>query len=340
MSVDAPAVRTRPRYAAALAAAAAILGLLVLLSIGVGAKFYPPVQVWDVLWHDDGSYAADVIRELRLPRTLLGLMVGVALGLAGSLMQALTGNPLADPGILGVSAGASAAVVLAVGVIGLTSYTGYIWFALLGAFAAATLVYLIGQTGAGRASPVRLVLAGAAIGACLTGFIAGVSGLDAATFDHLRFWTVGSLAGHAPQVLTGMLPFAAVGAAIALALARALNAVALGDDTARSLGVRLIRTRALGILAVTLLCGSATAAAGPIGFLGLVVPLAVRSFVGPDQRWIMPFAMLVSPCLLLSADILGRIVLPDGELEVGAVTALLGAPVFIAMVRRGKLSAR
>ncbi|MEU6859329.1 iron chelate uptake ABC transporter family permease subunit [Glycomyces sp. NPDC046736] len=335
MPVDAPA-RGRAPNAAGLGVLAVVLGALVVLSVGVGAKFYAPLEVWDALWHPGSSYAADVIHELRLPRTLLALMVGASLGLAGALMQALTGNPLADPGILGVNAGASAAVVLAVGA-GISAYAGYVWFALAGAFIAAAVVYLIGRTGGGRSSPVRLVLAGAAIGACLTGFVAAVSALDAATFDHLRFWTIGSLAGHAPHVLAGMVPFAFGGIAIALTLSRSLNAVALGDDTARALGVRLTRTRILSLLAVTLMCGSATAAAGPIGFVGLVIPLIVRSFTGPDQRWIIPYSMLLAPCLLLAADIAGRVVLPDGELEVGAVTALLGAPVFIAMVRRGKV---
>lgn len=329
--------RYRPRYAIGLAVVAATLGLLTVLSIGVGAKYYPASEVWEVLWGNESGYVADVIYELRLPRTLLGVLVGASLGLAGSLMQALTRNPLADPGILGVNAGASAAVVLAVGLLGVTGYTTYAWFALLGAIATATLVYLLGRTGGGRSSPVRLVLAGAAIGACLTGFIAGMSALDAATFEYLRFWTVGSLAGRPPQVLTGMLPFAIVGILIALGLARSLNTVALGDDLARALGVNLTRTRVLSIVAVTLLCGSATATAGPIGFVGLVVPLIIRSFVGSDQRWVLPFSMLLAPCLLLTADIIGRVVLVNGELEVGAVTALIGAPVFIAMVRRGRL---
>lgn len=338
MSVDAaPSWRSRGAHTAGFATVTVVLAVLFLVSIGVGAKYYPITEVWQALWHYDGSYAADVIHELRLPRTLLGLLVGACLGLAGSLMQALTRNPLADPGILGVNAGASAAVVLAVGLLGVTGYFGYIWFALFGAIAAATLVYLLGNTGGGRSNPVRLVLAGAAIGACLTGFVAGVSALDAATFDYLRFWTVGSLAGHSPHVLLGMLPFAACGIVIALALSRGLNSVALGDDLAASLGVNLRRTRVLAIIAVTLLCGSATAAAGPIGFVGLVIPLLVRSFVGPDQRLIMPFSMLLAPCLLLAADVIGRVVLADGELEVGAVSAVLGAPVFIAMVRRRKL---
>ena len=330
-----PVPRTgRLARAGGLALATALLGCLVVLSTWLGARETSPAEVLRALWSDDGSYTTSLVRDLRLPRTLTGLLVGAALGAAGALMQALTRNPLADPGLLGVNAGASAAVVLAVGVFGVGSFGGYVWCAFGGALLAAVAVYALGASGRGRGSPVRLVLAGAAVSACLSGLIAGVTVLDAATFDYLRFWTVGSLAGRRPELVADLLPFVLVGLVLALALTRPLNGLVLGEDSARALGVNLARTRLLGVVAITLLCGAATAAAGPIGFVGLVVPLAARQLTGPDLRWSLPYAMVLAACLLLAADTAGRLVLPDGELEVGAMTAVIGAPVFVAMVRR------
>ncbi|KAB8162846.1 iron chelate uptake ABC transporter family permease subunit [Streptomyces sp. 3MP-14] len=334
-AAGAPVPRRSPlARAGGLALAGVVLGCLVVLSTWLGARATGPGEVLRALWSDDGSYTAALVRELRLPRTLTGLLVGAALGAAGALMQALTRNPLADPGLLGVNAGASAAVVLAVGVLGVTDFGGFVWFAFGGALLATCAVYALGASGRGRGSPVRLVLAGAAVSACLSGLIAGVTVLDAATFDYLRFWTVGSLAGRRPELVADLVPFVLVGLVLALALTRPLNGIALGEDTARALGVNLARTRLLGVLAITLLCGSATAAAGPIGFVGLVVPLVARRLTGPDLRWSLPYAMVLAACLLLAADTAGRLVLPEGELEVGAMTAVLGAPVFVAMVRR------
>lgn len=310
--------------------------LLVVLSTWIGTKDTSLAQVWSALWGDDGSYSTEVIRELRLPRTMVGLMVGAGLGAAGAVMQSLTRNPLADPGLLGVNAGASAAVVFGMGVIGLSGFTSVVWFSFLGAAATTVLVYLLGASGRGGPTPVRLALAGAAVSASLTGVIAGLTVFDLGTYDYLRFWMIGSLAGGKPDLVLDLLPFVVVGLFVALLLARPLNSLALGDDLGRALGAKLARTRIWGVVAVTLLCGSATAAAGPIGFVGLVVPLVARWLTGPDMRWVLPYSMLLAPVLLLSSDILGRVALSEGELEVGAVTALLGAPVFIAMVRRRK----
>ncbi|WP_062205237.1 iron ABC transporter permease [Streptomyces sp. NBRC 109706] len=319
--------------AAWLAVALAVLAALVVASTWVGARETTPLEVLRALWSDDGSYTTSVIRDLRLPRTLTGLLVGAALGAAGTLTQALTRNPLADPGLLGVNAGASAAVVIAIGVFGVSGYGGYVWFAFAGAAVTAVVVFALGASGRGGLTPVRLVLAGAAIGAALSGVIAAITVLDSATFDYLRFWMVGSLAGRRPELVAELAPFVLVGLVLAVALTRSLNGIALGDDTARALGVHLGRTRVLGLLTVTLLCGAATAAAGPIGFVGLVVPLVARQLTGPDLRWSLPYAMVLAPCLLLAADIAGRLVLPQGELEVGAMTAIIGAPIFVAMVR-------
>jgi len=330
-------VRPATARAAGLLAAAGALLIVALLSVWIGTRHIPVTATWLLLWHNDGSAAAVIVHDLRIPRTLLGLLVGAALGLAGALMQALTRNPLADPGLLGVSTGAATAVVLGIVYLGLTSVTGYIWLAFAGAAVVSVLVYLLGTAGRGAATPERLVLAGAAVTAVLFAVTSAVLLLHPQAFGQFRFWDVGSLAGRQWDVLARLTPFFAAGTALALALARPLNALALGDDLGSALGARPARTRALGALAVTLLCGAATAAAGPIGFIGLTIPHAARLLVGPDQRWLLPYSMLLAPILLLGSDILGRVVIAPGELQVGVVTAFVGGPVFIALCRRRKL---
>ncbi|WP_436319675.1 FecCD family ABC transporter permease [Streptomyces syringium] len=331
----APRGRSTAR-AAGLLAAVALLALVVVTSIAVGAKPIPLDQVWHGLFHATGSDTDVVVRDVRVPRTLLGLLVGAGLGLAGVVMQALTRNPLADPGLLGVNAGASAAVVSSVTFFGVTSVRGYVWFAFLGAAVVAVVVYALG--GSRGATPVRLALAGTAVTYALYGYVNSVQLLDSAALDKMRFWTAGSLAVADMDIVRQIAPFIAAGVLIALALARPLNAVALGDDTARALGARLTRTRVLAMTAVTLLCGAATAACGPIVFIGLMVPHIVRSLTGPDLRWVMPYAAVLSPVLLLGADVIGRIVARPGELQAGIVTALIGGPVFIHLVRRRRMA--
>ncbi|HYC82850.1 MAG TPA: iron chelate uptake ABC transporter family permease subunit [Solirubrobacterales bacterium] len=339
---DAPPSRTSPRFAltraAGLTLLAAALLFMALVSIAVGAKGIPLGEVAEVLFHDDGSEQAAIVRELRLPRTLVGIAVGCALGLAGALMQSITRNPLADPGLLGVDAGAAAAVVLAISLLDVRGIESYMWFAFAGAAVASLAVYALGSTGRGGATPVRLALAGTAVLAALTALIEGVTLLDPKAFDQYRFWSVGSLAGRDLDVLLPVLPFLAIGALIALALARPLNAVALGDDAGRALGAHIGRTRVLTAVAIILLCGGATAVAGPIAFVGLAIPHAVRAVTGPDLRWVLPYSLVAGAVLLLSADVLGRIVVRPGELQVGIVTALLGAPIFIALVRRRRIA--
>ncbi|MEU6371477.1 iron ABC transporter permease [Streptomyces sp. NPDC046931] len=308
-----------------------ILMLVVLASIAVGAKGLTPQQVWHGLFHDSGTYA-DVVVGDRVSRTVLGLLAGAALGLSGAVLQALTRNPLADPGLLGINAGASAAVVTALTYFGVTSLSGYVWFAFLGAAAVGALVWFLG--GSRGATPVRLALAGTAISAALYGYLQAVMITDDAALGKMRFWTVGSLASATDATIRQVLPFLVAGTALALGLARPLNAVAMGDDTARALGADLNRTRALSMAAATVLCGAATAACGPIVFVGLMVPHVVRSFTGPDLRWILPYAAVLSPVLLLGSDILGRLVARPAELQVGIVTAVIGGPVFIFLVRR------
>ncbi|WP_326682804.1 FecCD family ABC transporter permease [Streptomyces sp. NBC_01237] len=320
-----------------LLAALGALVLVGLLSVWVGTRGIPFTSTWNVLWNPDGSETSIIIHDYRIPRTLLGLLVGMALGLSGALMQALTRNPLADPGLLGISLGASAGVVVAIAFLGMGSVLGYVWFAFIGAAVASVVVYLLGASGRKVATPDRLVVAGAALTAVLYAFNSAVLLLNPRAFDQFRFWTVGSLAGRYYDVIQVILPFVAVGVLIALGLAPSLNALGLGDEVSRALGLNVGRTRALGAVAVMLLCGAATAAAGPIGFVGLAVPHVARFVVGPDQRWVLAYSMLLAPILLIGADVLGRVLGSPGEVQVGIITAFLGAPLFIALCRRRKL---
>ncbi|MEV5613130.1 iron chelate uptake ABC transporter family permease subunit [Streptomyces sp. NPDC052225] len=334
-TTPAPPGRRAAIRGAGLLASALVLLVVLVLSIAIGAKPLSLDQVWHGLFHDTGRYADIVVGE-RISRTLLGLIAGLALGLAGAVLQALTRNPLADPGILGINMGASAAVVTAISFFGVTSLSGYVWFAFLGAAVVGVLVYVLGGTR--NATPVRLALAGTAITAALSGYLYAVMITDDVALNRMRFWQVGSLASAKMDTIQQVLPFIAVGAVLALGLARPLNAMAMGDDTARALGAHLGRTRALSMAAATLLCGAATAACGPIVFVGLMVPHIVRSFTGPDMRWILPYAAILSPVLLLGADVVGRLVARPAELQVGIVTAVIGAPVFIFLVRRRRLA--
>jgi iron complex transport system permease protein len=325
------------RRLAGLVAAAAVLGLVLLLSIAVGTRSIPLGTSWQLLRHDDGSASSAIIHDLRMPRTAIGLLVGVALGLSGTLMQALTLNPLAEPGLLGVNLGASTGVVIAIAFVGVTTLNGYIWFAFAGAAITSVAVFTLGSTGR-SSNPERQVLAGVAITAVLGSFVYGVLVTDPEAFDRYRFWDVGSLSDLDATSLSRVAPFILVGVLLALGLGPALNALALGEDTGRALGAHIFRTRALGMLAVTLLCGSATAVAGPIWFVGLAVPHIARLITGPDQRWVLVYSMLLAPALLLAADILGRVIVAPSELEVGIVTAFLGAPVFILLARRRRVA--
>jgi iron complex transport system permease protein len=320
-----------------------LLGLLLAMtfaSVAYGARSIPASTVWDAIWHFDPHLDDHlVVRDLRIPRTIVGLGVGAALGLAGAVMQGVTRNPLADPSILGIEAGAALAVVTGIYTFGISSLLGYVWFGFAGAAAASVVVYVIGSVGRGGATPVKLALAGAALTAMLSSLTSAILLLDVETFDQFRFWLVGSLAGRDAAVAADVLPFLGAGAVLALALAPSLNTLALGDDMARSLGQRVPLARAVAGLSVVLLCGAATAAAGPIGFIGLTVPHIARAIVGPDYRWILPWSLVLGPTLLLGADVLARLVIRPSELHVGIVTALLGAPFFVALVRRRKLAA-
>ncbi|MBN1094268.1 iron ABC transporter permease [Blastococcus sp. TML/M2B] len=311
-----------------------------LASIAVGTRSLAPGEVWRALFETDPTNeAAVIVRQLRVPRTVLGLLVGAALGMSGALMQGHTRNPLGDPGLLGVTAGASLAVVLAIAVFGVASPAGYVWFAFAGALIGTVLVYAIGSAGRGGATPVTLALAGAALSALLYAIVRAFVVSDSRTLDNFRFWQVGALAGRGEEVAWQVGPFIAVGVVLALVNAPALNLLGLGEDVARGLGQRIWLARAVGLAAITLLCGAATAACGPIAFVGLVVPHVVRALTGPDHRWLVPCSALAGAALLLAADVLGRVLARPGELQVGIVLALVGAPFFIALVRRRRTMA-
>lgn len=322
-----------------LGVAVAALALTTLLSIAYGARPIPLGEVLDAFGAAPATDAEVIVRTVRVPRTVLGLLVGAALGLAGTVAQGLTRNPLADPGLLGVSAGAAFAVVLGTVTLDVVSVSGYVWFAFAGAAAASVLVYLLGGTARGRAPTVTLVLAGAALTALLAALTSALVLLDAQTLDQYRFWVTGSLAGRDAGVARQVAPFLAAGAVLALACARPLNALALGEDAARALGQRVGLVRLTAAAAVTLLTGAAVAACGPIAFVGLVVPHLARAVCGPDHRWLLPYSAVLAPVLLLGADVLGRVVARPDEIQVGIVTSFVGAPLLIALVRLRKVDA-
>jgi iron complex transport system permease protein len=327
----------RTRRLSGLAVLVALVAAAAVASLVVGTRPIGLGEVWRSLL-DAGlsTEEAVIVRELRVPRTVLGLLVGLSLGIAGTLMQGHTRNPLGDPGLLGVTAGASLAVVVAMSALGVTTPSGYVWFAFAGALVGSVLVYAIGSSGRGGATPVTLALAGAALSALLFALVRTLLVGDASTLDRFRFWVVGALAGRGTDVAGQIAPFVAAGLLLALVNSPALNLLGLGDDVARGLGQRIWLARAVGLAAITLLCGAATAACGPIAFVGLVVPHAVRALTGPDHRWLVPCSGLAGAALLLLADVLGRVVARPGELQVGIVLALVGAPFFIALVRRRK----
>jgi iron complex transport system permease protein len=330
----------RTRRVVGLVALVVLLAAVLLASVAVGARPLSFAEIGHALMppYDVSPTDADlIVRDLRLPRTLLALVTGMALGLAGALIQGHTRNPLADPGILGVSAGASCAVVLAISLLGVASVSGYVWFALGGALVTSVVVFGLSSMGSRTLSPVSLVLGGAAIAAFLSSITSAVVLLDQTTLDSFRFWVVGSVAGRGLEILTPLLPFFAVGFVLALGSAPGLNLLSLGEDVARSLGTSLALNRVAGVAAIALLAGAATAACGPIGFVGLVVPHVARAFSGPDYRWLLPYAAVMGAIMLTICDVIGRVVARPGELQAGIVLALVGAPFFIALVRRRKL---
>ncbi|MFE6733169.1 FecCD family ABC transporter permease [Microbacterium sp. NPDC057650] len=314
------------------------LGVLIAaaaLSLALGARVVPLDAVWDAFFRPDGSIDQVAVLS-RVPTTVTGLLVGGALGMGGALMQGMARNPLADPGLLGVNAGAALFVVLGMSLLGWQAPLAIVWCALAGAAVAVVLGYGAAAASPGGATPVTLALAGAAVTAIAGSVITGILIVDQSTLNSYRFWQLGSLTAASFSTLAQLGGFLALGAVLAVACSGRMNALALGDDVARGLGVRVGTARVTAVIAVVLLCGTATALAGPIGFVGLAVPHAVRFLVGADYRWIVPLSAAAGAAFLLICDVIGRILARPGVLEVGIVTGLIGAPVFIALLRRRK----
>lgn len=314
-----------------------VVALLVVaaLSLRVGSLPVSNADAWNALTHfDPNSYEQTVVRELRVPRTLVGLAVGAALAVAGAVMQGVTRNPLADPFILGVSSGASFAIVTAIYVFHRSLASGYLWFAFAGALAASALVLLIGAAGRGGPTPVKLALAGVVVSAALSAWTSALLLFDQATFDVVRFWLAGSVINRDMGTFATVLPFLLGGSLACLLLGHQLNVLSLGDETARALGMQTGRTRLLCSLLVVIITGAAVSVAGPIGFVGLAVPHMTRAIVGPDYRWILPASLLYGAIFLVGADIVGRVIARPAELEVGIVTAMAGAPFMVMLARQ------
>lgn len=336
---DAPPRIGRGRLLLVLGGTTVVVAALVVTSAIVGTRMLAPADLWDaVLAYDPSDDAHLLLRNRRLPRAALALLVGAALGAAGVVMQSLTRNPLAEPGLLGVNAGAAVAVAVAVAVAGIVAPIAYFGAALIGAAVAGGLVMLLGGVRRGS-DPVRLVLAGAALSVVLGALaqIVIVNG-DDLVFDRYRAWAVGSLAGRDGDVLPPAALLIGIGLTLTLLLSRALDAASLGPETARALGVRPAVVWAVAGFAVVVLAGGATAAAGPIAFVGLTAPHVARLMVGSDHRRMLPTAMALGAALVLVADVLGRVVAPPGEVGVGIMVAILGGPFFVALVRRRRLA--
>ncbi|HYI34873.1 MAG TPA: iron ABC transporter permease [Glaciibacter sp.] len=308
----------------------------ILLSVSIGGQPSSPAEAWHAIVTPTGTTMDVTIRELRWPRTILAVITGICLGIAGTLVQGHTRNPIADPGLLGINQGAALAIVAVTAVAGQVAPLSQALLAFAGALLASVLVFLIGSAARHGATPVTLILAGAAVTALCAGLVSGIVLLDEEALDTLRFWQVGSLAGRS-EVLPSIWPFVVAGVALAALNARQLNALALGEDTARSLGISVLRARIAGIAGITLLAGCAVTLAGPIAFAGLLVPHIARAVVGADYRRLLPLSAVTGAVVLLLADTVGRLVARPGEISVGVVLAVFGAPFFVYLARRRKL---
>ncbi|MFE8957911.1 FecCD family ABC transporter permease [Streptomyces iakyrus] len=333
--------KTRRRRVMGMGILLAVLVVAAALSLAVGARALSPAEVWHGLF---GAPTSDqrlteirlIVETVRVPRTVLAIVAGIALGTAGALIQGFTRNPIADTGLLGVNTGASFAVVSVIAVFGFSDPFQYVWFAFLGAAVAGVVVFGLASIGRGAGNPLTLALAGQGITVFLMAMTTAVALSNQASLNALRFWNAGSVAGVGFDVIWPVTAFVAVGVVLGLTTLPSLNLLNLGDDVARGLGVNIALSRTVGITAVTLLAGAATAACGPIAFLGLMVAHVARYLTGPDYRWLVPCAGLLGAVVLLVCDIIGRLVVRPGELDAGVVVALLGAPFFAVLVWRGK----
>ncbi|WP_055554484.1 iron ABC transporter permease [Streptomyces sp. NBRC 110028] len=335
------AAESRRRRGAGLGALVVVLVAVAAVSLAVGARALSPAEVWHGLFAGPDSDQRLtgirlIVRTVRVPRTVLAIVAGIALGVGGALIQGYTRNPIADTGLLGVNAGASFAVVSVIAVFGFADPFQYVWFAFLGAAVAGVVVFGLASIGRGAGNPLTLALAGQGITVFLAAMTTAVALADQKSLNALRFWNAGSVAGVGFDVIWPVAAFIAVGLVLAVITLPAINLLNLGDDVARGLGVNIALNRTIGIVAITLLAGAATAACGPIAFLGLMVAHVARYLTGPDYRWLVPYAGLLGAVVLLVCDIVGRVVVRPGELDAGVVVALLGAPFFAALVWRGK----
>lgn len=314
-----------------------VLLVLCVLSICFGMRAVSIDDVFAALTGQSDTLAQAAIIK-RLPRTVLAILVGAALALSGATMQAVTRNPVADPGILGVSAGASLAVVLGIAFLGLSDPYGQMAFAIVGAAVAAAFVYTVGSLGRGGATPLKLALAGAATSAAFASLISAIMLPRVDLLQTFQSWQIGGVGGAEWPRIALAAPVLALGALICIASSRGMNSLALGDDMAKGLGEHVFRTRLLSALGAVILAGAATAIAGPIGFVGLVIPHVCRMLIGTDHRWLLPFSAIAGAALLLASDIIGRVIAPSSEeIQVGIITAIIGAPFFIWIVRRQKV---
>lgn len=330
--------RVAPSRSAWLLGALAVTVAAALASVAFGVRIVGWTDIVDGLTGSEETVSSAAVAK-RIPRTLLALVAGAALGLAGAVMQGVTRNPLADPGLLGITQGASLAVVSGMAFFGLTAPSSYVWVAIAGSAAAAVFVWAVGSLGRGGATPLKLALAGAATAAACTSLVSAVLLPRIDVMDSFRFWQIGGVGGTSYDRIALVAPFLVVGALVCLTSARGLNSLALGDDVAAGLGQRVGTTRLLAAAGAVTLCGAATAVAGPIGFVGLVVPHLCRLLIGVDHRWLLPASAVMGAALLTSADVIGRVVARPSEVDVGIVTALIGAPFFIWIVRRTKVRA-
>ncbi|MEM6611782.1 MAG: iron ABC transporter permease [Cyanobacteria bacterium P01_C01_bin.72] len=310
-----------------------ILGLSLIGSIIWGAADISLGDIYQSFTAFDGSTNHLIIRTVRLPRSLVAILVGASLAVAGAIMQGLTRNPLASPGILGVNAGAAFAVVVGTFITGSSSLTVYAWYAFAGAAISASAVYFLGSLGRGGLTPFNLTIAGAALTAFISSITSGILILSQRTLEEIRFWLAGSVAGRDFSLVLQILPYICIGLILAIALSRQITILSLGEDTAKSLGQSTALIKILAAISIILLAGASVAIAGPIGFVGLIVPHTVRLIVGVDYRWILPYSAILGAIITLIADLCGRLIIQPSELPVGLVMPLIGAPFFIYLIR-------
>lgn len=322
-----------------LTLAIVLLCICVCASLAFGSRIVGWNDLMDGLFHPDvQSHGANVVRQ-RMARTIFSIICGAALGVSGALMQSVTRNPIADPSILGVNTGAALFVVCGISFFNMGSASQYIWFALVGAIITAIFVFGIGSIGSGGATPLKLVLAGAATSAALSSLVMAIMITRSNVMDQFRFWQVGSVGAGNWNSISIFIPFLIIGIVIALFTAPALNALALGDEAATGLGVRTGTLRLIAAFGGVLLCGVTTALAGPIGFIGLLATHVIRLLIGPDLRYVIPMSAISGAILLTVSDVCGRLLGSPGELEVGVVTAFIGAPILILIVMKAKMRA-